>query len=336
MSLSARELRSGRPDAKAAEWVARCDAGLSDAERRDFERWRDAAPENLESFNRLSATWTDLARPLRTGESESLLAELSALRRRDRSRRVRLASATLTLGVVAAGGWWIQSRPAPSRDMPPNSVVIVPERRVLSDGSTVEYARGAELDIAYSASMRRVILKRGEAHFQVASNPVRPFVVSVNGIDVQAVGTAFTVQAKETAVDVVVTEGRVAVDQERGDSPPRNLALLNQGDGVRVNLSSTESMAPAVTPMLPSALAERLSWRKPKVEFSGVPLTDVVAVLNRHNSAQLVLDDPQIREVLLSGLFRADDTELFLSTLETGFGIAAERRGKQILLRKAK
>jgi transmembrane sensor len=332
MNRHERELRPADRDSVAAEWVARCDAGLSGEERREFESWRTAAPENAETFNRLSSAWRAMGRPRRTGTSAALLDELGALRGRDRRRRRRAVSIAAMLGCVVASGWWIRARHELRGGMPANTVVIAPERQVLTDGSAVEYARGTELEISYSAAVRRVVLKRGDAHFQVTSNPARPFVVSVNGIDVQAVGTAFAVRASATAVDIVVTEGRVAVEQARDPSAPRSLAVLDQGSGVRVDVTA----ATTATPVPPSGLAERLSWRSPKLEFSGVPLADVVAVLNRYNSSQLVLEDPQIRDVLLSGMFRADDIESLLNTLATGFGIVAERHGRQILLRKAK
>ena len=335
MSLPEREPRPGRLESEAAEWVARCDTGLSEEQRREFEHWRGASPENRQAFERLSSAWAALGRPLRTGASDSLLQELDGLRRRDRRRRMRAASAVTVLVCLLGSVWWIRSNRPVVEHLPANAVVIMPERRVLEDGSTVESARGTELEIAYSPAVRRVHLKRGDAHFQVTSNPARPFVVSVHGIDVEAVGTAFAVRAQDTRVDVVVTEGRVEIEEGRSGLPPRSLAVLDKGTGLKVDVSSPAAPA-AISPVHSSELAERLAWRSPRVEFSGVPLRDVVVVLNRFNATRLVVDDPAVGDVLLSGLFRADDTDSLLNTLEVGFGIAAERRGKQILLRRAK
>ena len=51
---------------------------------------------------------------------------------------------------------------------------------------------------------------RGEAHFQVAKNANRPFVVQAGAVEFRAVGTAFDVQLGATQVQMIVTEGRVA------------------------------------------------------------------------------------------------------------------------------
>src|SRR6185312_8533669 len=95
-------------------------------------------------------------------------------------------------------------------------VISQPERKTLVDGSVVELRDTAEIAVDYAGPLRRVTLRRGEALFQVAKNPARPFVVKAGGLEVRAVGTAFSVQIDGAAVDVLVTEGRVSVNQAGG------------------------------------------------------------------------------------------------------------------------
>jgi transmembrane sensor len=45
--------------------------------------------------------------------------------------------------------------------------------------------------------LRQVKLDRGEAWFQVAKDPQRPFVVESGPVRVRAVGTAFSVRRRE-------------------------------------------------------------------------------------------------------------------------------------------
>jgi transmembrane sensor len=59
-----------------------------------------------------------------------------------------------------------------------------------------------------------VDLAQGEAWFQVAKAPDRPFTVTAGRVRVQAVGTAFNVRRAGVGVDVVVTEGTVKVWSE--------------------------------------------------------------------------------------------------------------------------
>jgi len=60
-----------------------------------------------------------------------------------------------------------------------------------------------------------VRLVRGEAHFTVAKNPARPFIVEAGGVAVRAVGTAFDVRHADGAIEVLVTEGKVHVRAAR-------------------------------------------------------------------------------------------------------------------------
>ena len=75
----------------------------------------------------------------------------------------------------------------------------------LHDGSIVELNKGAQISIRYSGDERRVDLLSGEAYFEVAKNPDRPFIVSARGIDVKAVGTAFNVRLHNDSLEVLVT-----------------------------------------------------------------------------------------------------------------------------------
>ena len=79
----------------------------------------------------------------------------------------------------------------------------------------------------------------------------------------------------------------------------------------------------------------RLAWLSTQLEFSTTPLTEAVALMNRHNRLQFVIGDPSLADVRLSGFIRADNAAEFAQFLEAGFHIRTERRGEnQIVLRR--
>src|SRR5205814_7462486 len=122
---------------------------------------------------------------------------------------------------------------------PSRRFVSTPTKQTLPDGSVVHLNTGAAISVAYTHSSRRVVLDRGEAHFQVEKS-VTPFVVAAHGIEVRAVGTVFSVQLMPQAVEVLVTEGRVAVDQSASNAPlppslnptPQTLTFVDAGNHV--------------------------------------------------------------------------------------------------------
>lgn len=209
--------------ATAARWVARRDAGLSMLEQAEFEQWLDADARHQAAFEHYAHTWSALDSPGRTGAREATMRALQARVKRRRIRRVRAASAVACAVVVFA--FAILSRqPGTGELHPPNSSistvsVMQPECHVLEDGSTVEIKSGAVIDVRYDEATRRVLLVSGEAHFQVMKGQSRPFVVEAGGIEVRAVGTAFVVQLEAEQLEVLVTEGRVAVEKVPAVSP---------------------------------------------------------------------------------------------------------------------
>lgn len=274
------------------------------------------------------------------GTVEPVLRSIALHSHRRRQRRFALGGAMLAVGMLAGLVW--QSA-GPSRSavavVAPMAVVHRPARQVLPDGSVVELRGDAAITIDFRGARRHVVLQRGEGHFQVTKDPARPFVVEAAGVDVRAVGTAFAVEVGDRAVDVIVTEGRVAVAEVAApDAPPREATLVDAGQRLVVG-ATVPSPHTAVQPTNASETRQRLAWRVPRLEFNGAPLSEVVALFNRHAAVgepvRLVLGDPSLGKLPLSGVLRADNVPVLLSILASSYGLSAERReGGEIVLRR--
>jgi len=257
-----------------------------------------------------------------SGAAGEVVRHVEARRRRRVRRRIAGVAGIACLGLVGA---WLFPQAAATLAVPPiaavSTVVVAPETRTLADGSIVELRPGAEILVEYGPSSRRVVLLAGEVHFQVTKDAARPFVVVASGVEVRAVGTAFSVDLGKHAVDVLVTEGRVAVT-----SPPAAVeaapavAMVDAGQGTTVSL---EVAGAAAVRSVPSGeRRERLNWRVPLLEFSGTPLAEAIPMFNRHGRRHLVLD-PALGRLQLSGTLRADDTDSLFILLRNEFGIIA-------------
>ena len=289
------------------------------------------------------------------GKGDDVMRQVAAQVRRNQRRRMRVAAAGIAVLLVIGIFWQTQQ----ADDMrvpavPASAVVTKPETQVLPDGSVVELNHGARIAVNFgpgSTGMRRVVLKRGEAHFQVTKNPLRPFVVVAGGVEVRAVGTAFSVQLGAQAVEVLVTEGRVAVDQPASAPPssavpsgaapaPEPLAFINAGHRVMVELTplSATTTPPPVVTVSETELRERLAWRVPLLELSGTPLAEVIPMFNRYSAdgrnMRLVLAEHALGELQVSGVLRADNTAALLRLLRNEFDIVAEPRGDTLVLRR--
>jgi transmembrane sensor len=281
--------------------------------------------------------------PASAGAVGDVLSELKVQLKRRRRRQWQKAAgasvALLVLGLVWLGV--VRERPASGASVAASSSVLLPERQTLADGTLVELRSGAKIAVNFSAALRRVTLEQGEAHFAVAKNPDWPFVVSAGGVEFRAVGTAFAVHLADKEVEMLVTEGRVAVErptaaETSAAAAPAPLATVEAGNHVVVDVSVPQIAAPAVRAISKTELSRRLAWRAPKLEFSGTPLSAAIELINRHSAEaeKIQLGDPALADLRISGILRADNIDTLLGVLEADYGIKAEKREGGIVLRR--
>ena len=344
---------AGDPDEverAAAEWVWRRVQGMAGDEQQAFRRWLDEDPRHARVFAEMEETsqLLDCLRvdaPRRAGA----LAQVSDAPRRPLSffpyLRAALAAAAL-VAVVFAG--WRTLTPAASTFVESAATPVGGLRKLdLPDGSLVLLNTNTAIKVSYRESERRVELLRGEAYFVVAKNPARPFWVQAGQVAVRAVGTAFNIRLMPTTVDVLVTEGKVRVVQlAAGDSsaspgaPPADLGpLLTVGQIAQVTLGANQEPALAstiITAIKPRAASSALAWREGRLEFSDVPLAEVVSEFNRYNQHKIVIDDPALAARRFGGAFSAHHIEPLLELLQQSFGVVAENRGDETVIRLAR
>lgn len=251
-----------------------------------------------------------------------------------RRRRNAIAVATTGLAVLLAG-WCFQFGPAsaPTPATPALPYARRPSKQVMPDGSILEWQGVAGVRMAYTESVRRVWLQQGEAHFDVAKDPGRPFVVVARGIEVRAIGTAFSVALSPSTVEVLVTEGTVAVGpppDRSSDRSPQGTAvarppvLVGAGHRVSIDTAKERPVVSTIESVAAGEVAMRLAWRVPWLEMDSTPLAEVIAMVNRHSGRRLIVAEPDLGRLLLSGSLRADNVPVLLQILEMSYGVRAE------------
>lgn len=333
-----------RVEAEAAVWLSLRDRGMSESETGDFMRWLQQDARHAEAFNALDRVWRDfnrasVIRPVGAAEPD---IELLAPRIRPSPRRRPMLVGALAAAAAIALAWTgfqVLAGPRPTAE----TTVGAFQRLELADGSIVQLNTDSAVNVRYTEAERRVELLRGEAHFTVARNPARPFTVAAGRVAVRAVGTAFNVRLRPEAVEVLVTEGRVQVnDAVRGDSllgrtPENEPALLAQFEKAVIPIVAEQAVSPAVTavvePVSAPVIERTLAWQERRLEFEATPLAEVVAEFNRYNRHQLVIADPRLAGKQFGGAFRADGHEAFVGLLESNFDITAEREDGRTVLR---
>jgi|KBSSwiStaDraftv2_1062776.scaffolds.fasta_scaffold16285_3 transmembrane sensor len=319
---------NNRIDAEAALWVVRHrDGVLADAEQHEFDAWVRADPRHRGAFVRLSAVSVDLQRltALSTGKWPDPDSSFAAYSPPHLSRRWAIAAGVASL--VAGSGAWLTWRSQGEKYV---SGVGELRQVSLADGSSMTLNTDTEARVRFSNSAREIQLTRGEAHFEVAKDPVRPFVVRSDGLTVTAIGTAFSVRADRGRVDVTVTEGVVELVQ--ADTTSAVVAEPHRRVSANQRAIVTAARPVEVRPIEHEEAERRLAWRAGMVAFNGEPLAEAVAEVNRHNRRRIVIEDPALAGRPVIGMFRANDIETFAHTAAAAMGGRVVEEGDLIRL----
>ncbi len=200
----------------------------------------------------------------------------------------------------------------------------------LTDGSMVRVGPHTKLRIRFEESGRFIDLPRGEAVFQVAKDPARPFIVNAGLAVVRAVGTEFGVTRLGEEVVVTVAEGEVAVARgARNDSlecaedeAPSVPVLADQ----QVHVSRSKPVA-----VQQVSATRELAWARGRLIFETETVAEAIDEFNRRNSLQIAVNDSAIASRRVCCVFDAADPESFAEAVAAEPDIALLRDDSGVL-----
>lgn len=355
---------------EAAEWLVRLDSDTLPT-RQELEtlgEWLHRSPAHREELDRLAAFWdranvmTELAVPL--GKRRAEVRDTRHEGARKWTPRLRYAvMGVCIVGAFALGLTWQLRGAFEDRFTSANGLYATAVGQLttttLPDGSRILLNTNSQIRVDYGDQHRQVHLLQGEALFTVAKDVDRPFRVYAGSGLIQAVGTAFSVYLKGADVEVMVTEGRVALasvdSSPAGAARPESRATARR-DGAAPDITDIEQVeslgtigagqvamirGPAedtasvetgalriVEPLPSSELAERLAWREGVLMFSGDRLEDVLKEVSRYTTVTIEVPDAAIRDLRIGGRFPVGEMEVLLAALETNFNLRVTRFGR--------
>src|SRR5215472_5327716 len=334
----------------AADWFVASRAGLTAIERNDFATWLKASPVHVEEYLALEV----IGRNLRAAceASHNSIDELLDRARREEDTPVRpfwarlveglrtpsprwqaTAMAMAALGVVSLGLLVLWNlRPIAHVSTPATVTELHFETRHgeqqthrLADSSILHLNTDTAVTIRYGDNERLVVLTSGEAEFEVAHAPERPFRVFAGRAEIVDLGTKFDVRLKDESTLVTVVEGRVAV----GLSPSVESGRPNQGytqQLVQVNAGQQIAVIDEEWPAAPVAVdAQRTTaWLHRQIMFENEPLERVASEFNRYAQKPIEIATPALRNLKVSGVFATDNTSAFIAFLRSLKGVHVE------------
>ncbi|BFM12367.1 FecR domain-containing protein [Simiduia litorea] len=296
---------------QASIWVERQADGLDAHQTQLLRQWLAADSAHRVAFKQAREDWSKvqvavqnlMAAP--SLQSLPVRASIVLDRPAERLRRPWLRVASVAFCLFALSFWLL----SPDFQTGIGEIQAVE----LADGSRLTLNASSKVDIAFTETERRIILRSGEIFIEVAKNPNRPLIVETEQGEARAVGTAFNVRLRDNTAAVLVAEGLVDVTAKSGE--PQRLAA-NQS----IKLAEQVGL---INERRSEDVATALAWREQRLFFSNVALAEFVEEMNRYSYQHMVIVDSELSSVRVGGAFSAGDTPAAVSMLEAGFSVKA-------------
>lgn len=312
----------------AAGWLEKSIRGFTPEEQDKFFEWLAEDGRNAKYFAECKRTWSRMdnlalwAPEHSDSPNQDLLKPFPKMMKFYRFSALGVAAALSVFGTL----WFLSPQNYDTETFQKKLTATSYESEDLPDGSVIELNSGSELKIEFSQEQRKVELLSNEAHFVVAKDLKRPFIVEAKGIRITAVGTSFNVKVYNDDVEVLVTEGVVKMGAIGEGSVSDVLSSDSELTVGELLVVSSDSLKPETEVKKPSVqeLDSKLSWKPKMFEYDSTPLWKIVDELNMRNRVQIEIADPELEDVSIVASLRSSSVEHFIDLLMFSVGIEVE------------
>ena len=327
-------------DNEASIWLVRLDGGnLSDESRKELKRWLSADPRHSAALKAMTSIWDDMDEVLVTNNNESTLNNVTLWPILKPIFEPFLVAASICF--VAIFIWF--AMPVDVQKNTYSTAVGQQFDATFDDGSVIHLNTNSIIETEFTDDKRIVKLIKGEALFEVAHDPNRPFIVYAGDRLVQAIGTKFVVHLESENIQVTVTDGKVKMSKVPLNKSLTDINVLDNTTiekddvyivkGEKVTVGSDHS--PKISIIQPENMQRELSWLDGKLIFVNEELFDVIEEINRYLDVKIVLKDPSLHRIPISGRFDLTDSEALIEAIELSFNMKSQRLSvNQVLMTK--
>ena len=239
---------------------------------------------------------------------------------------LRIAAVIALVISASVGWWWLENA---NQSIEYQTDYGQTQNIVLEDGTQVVLNGNSRLTLAHDwlEQTAREVYLEGEAYFQVTSlihnDQKLPFLVLTPDLQVKVLGTQFNVNSRRGQTQVVLDEGKVAVD-----IPEKEEATMQPGDFVMYSSESKKVTLRQVNPAIYT------SWRKQQRILDDTPVSHIIRQLEDTYGVEFVLNDESVRNRRISstGSISAEDLESVLMALEALLQLRVEQTDNTIYL----
>lgn len=302
------------------------------AEKEQVETWLAQSDANKKELEQLTYLWQESqkAAAASTVNEQEAWQRFKTLREEKKrapvisianpKRWLQVAAAIL---VIVAGGWlanlyfntssntnaFVQTQQSVLADTLPDGSVVT-----LNKNSGIEYSK------KFTKGKNRAVKLQGEAFFNVTANKEKPFVITVNDVEVKVVGTSFNIKSINGQTEVIVKTGIVEVTR----------------NGKTIRLTPNEKVLTPVkdTALVKVTVSDQLYDYYQSKEFvcDNTPLWRLTEVLNEAYNANIIIGRKELRNLRINTTFHNESLEQVLSIIAQTFQLEIVRKENQIII----
>ena len=274
-----------------------------------FEKQVESSPENAKLMVEMKKQWETIGSYKKKEEvdvnkgwqslynrlnNEDLIPENRVIENRFAPVWVKWAATVVVLMVIASISFYSinsKNQNLISLQTGNDSNTLI---QTLNDGSVVYLANNTSFSYPdqFSSNERRVQLS-GEAFFDIASNPQKPFRIETDQVIIEVLGTAFNVKSENgEAFELAVERGKVRVTLK---NDPSQSQIVLPGEKI---LTSNNSLVKEK-----NVNSAYFLWKTKRMQFKDENLSNIVKVINTNYKAKIQLQNQALGDRKLTAVF---------------------------------
>jgi len=297
----------------------------SPGEREAVERWVASSDSNRLYFEQLRTIW-EKSKTLRAVSTVNEEAAWQRFQQRVQKKEkrplggLRIAASIIIILAIATIAYLVQKN-GPVQQLTAQAI----EKTVtdtLPDGSVITLNKRSSLTYPekFKGESRAVALK-GEAFFNVTANKEKPFIITVNDVQVKVVGTSFNIKSTADSIEVIVETGVVQV--------------LKGNQMVELHPGEKTVVYQTAATLQKHKEEEKLYnyYRTREFVCEDTPLWKLVQVLNEAYNSNIVIERAELRNLPLTTTFNNESLDQVLEVISATFNIKVDKQVDRIILR---
>jgi ferric-dicitrate binding protein FerR (iron transport regulator) len=293
-----------------------------------IRQWLDLEPANQEHFDQLKLIWeTSRHLSITSTQDENAAWEKfqSRVRQPKKKASQKLGWLKIAASILLIIGTAVAVYYFPSKKTNAEQILVQAEMNVLTDtlpdGSVVTLNKRSTIEFPedFSAATRDIKLT-GEAFFSVKPDAGKPFIVSVNDVIVEVIGTSFNIRSSPDSTDIIVETGFVKVKSKT------YTADLKAGERIVLYAQGREPLKETIKDQLHNY------YRSREFYCEDTPLWKLVEVLNHAYDTSIIIGNDRLRNAPLNVVFYNESLEKVLEIVSLTLSLQVRKENGNIIL----